>query len=227
MEYLEQLNQLSFVIKPMRGIRMSSFNILIKIFFTITLLTTMSCRVKGEDELDKKAPKPSKTAAINPPASNRTKTTKTAVNKPRVKALWQEKFVKTLQKNKDYISGWGLFSYGGWADNGQILVFSKKDGTGVIQYANPGSKSVDKTTTMSKAELDAFHKKTTHFSGMKDLNQEVYDGLQYEYVVAVKENNKVKVTERVFMNNPGVAKKESSHTDIINSFAPMKPKIKK
>ena len=108
--------------------------------------------------------------------------------KTHLQGTWQEHFTSELQSGRPEASeGWALFSRGGWADNGQIMVYAAKTGGGGrVQIVAPARKDMTSERTLTPAELAAFKEKVAGAAALKDVQTTALDSLVYEYVHAVR-----------------------------------------
>jgi hypothetical protein len=156
-----------------------------------------------------------------PPTTEIDKKLETKLKEPQLQKEWQEKFLELFNKQpKTQKVAFALFSYGGWSNDGQVLLFGEEGKGGVSMYAKPGSKEVDITKNLTAAEFDSFTANSKNFQNLADVDTGVMDGLQFEYVRAVKDDKgQIKVIQRVFMNNPGIGKPAPQHTDLVKLFS--------
>ena len=148
-------------------------------------------------------------------------------SKPRVQGTWQQKLVGELDKGKpESTEAWGLFSKGGWADNGQVMVFAAKDGGGKVEIVDPAKKTVSSQRTLSPAELDAFKKKVAGADQLADVKSTAMDAIVYEYVHAAKgTDGKVEVQKRVLYQTSSA--KNPDHDALVAAFQDLRPKTAK
>ncbi len=148
------------------------------------------------------------------------------VNEPQISKNWQDKFLEIFRKDYPKANvAYGLFSYSGWANDGQVMVFGEEGKGGVALASKPASKNVDSTRELSAAEFAAIEKELKGFRELDDLETGVMDGLQFEFVKATKDSSgEIKVSQRTYMNNPGVGKPAPQHTALVKAFAPFKAK---
>jgi len=150
----------------------------------------------------------------------------TKISAPQVQAKWQRKFVEMFEKrDKKTTDAWALFSYGGWSDEGQIIIFGSDNKAGVSLYAKPGSKEVNFEDKMTVSDLKPFFDNDPNFSKLDHFDSGTMDGIQYEYVRASRDQQgAVKILKRIFMNNPGIGKPAPGHELLVKTFVKYKRK---
>ncbi len=154
--------------------------------------------------------------------------TKVAVPKEekRVRQDWQDKMTSLMEnQGAGYADGWGLFSEGGWSDNGQVIVLATTDRSLVKVFtAGPGKKSFDVERALTKAELEKVLTVTKDTQKLEDIDIEMMDGLIYEFVHAVRgANGKASVVDRTYIKNPG-SKDMPEHQKLIDAFQELRKK---
>jgi hypothetical protein len=148
------------------------------------------------------------------------------VKEPQIQREWQNKFIELFRKDQSkHKVAIALFSYGGWSNDGQVLIFGDDSKGGTAMYAKPGSKDVDTTKDLTAVEFDSFAANSKKFENLPDVDNGVMDGLEFEFVKAVRdEKGDIKVIQRVFMNNPGVGKPAPLHEELVKLFSEFKAK---
>ena len=148
---------------------------------------------------------------------------KLARNDPRLQRKWQEKFYNLLvQMNPKVDRAFALFSYSGWSDSGQFLVADYGDKADPqLTYVAPGQ-TKHKTKNIAIDDFKEFVKKINHFKKLSDLESQVFDGTQFEFVYYEMKGSKLSVTKRVFMNNPGVSPNSGEYFRIVKQFLDLK-----
>lgn len=100
---------------------------------------------------------------------------------PRVQAKWQEVFAKR-GKELDAVEAWGLFSAGGWVDDGQLMIFVASDGRADIEFVPPGGQAVVNRTAIGAAEVQTLRQKLAEIDQLDDHITASYDAVEYELV---------------------------------------------
>lgn len=138
----------------------------------------------------------------------------------RVRQDWQDKMTNLMEsQGAGYADGWGLFSEGGWSDNGQVIVLATTDRSLVKVFtAGPGKKTFDGERALTKAELEKILAVTKDTEKLEDIDIEMMDGLIYEFVHSVRQaNGKAQVVDRIYIKNPG-SKEMPGHQKLIDAF---------
>jgi hypothetical protein len=146
--------------------------------------------------------------------------------KARISKGWHEYFVKKLNEDKSIKKAWALFSYGGWADDGQLMLFKNKDRL-TIERVPQGVKrlKIDQIKTTASAEDPS--EKLAKFDDLKDVDEVVFDTLNFEYVSIDRTSSLTspKITH-VFIRTADF-KKHPIHTNLIGSLKSYEKEIKK
>lgn len=100
---------------------------------------------------------------------------------PRIQAGWQEKFVKRSTE-LNATEAWGVFSEGGWVDDGQLMVFVTPDGRATIEFVPPGAKTVGNRAEIGAADVEMLRGKLGKLDGLEDHVTAAYDAVGYELV---------------------------------------------
>ena len=139
--------------------------------------------------------------------------------KPRLQARIQESFFAKIMQNKDYLEGYALFSYGGWSNNGQTMVLCKEDDSGDIIHIAPNTSKELATHSFSKASLDRLRSSLRDID-LADFTPKVFDGIEYEYVHAVKRgDNTLNIKTRIYMKVPSLFRgKSNPYLQIVAAF---------
>jgi len=180
-------------------------------FGLIPLLLASGCILGGSQATPKDLP-PSPTPAP--------KSASEPGNAARVAARWQESFLTRLITDKaGYHDAYGLFSQGGWADAGQVMVFVTKDGQSArLQTVRPGKKTIDIDRPLQTVELQQVLAQAQAAQGLADVITATFDGVEFEYVHATRGvDGKAQVKKRVFVRNPGIHKMPAQQ-GLINAF---------
>ena len=140
-------------------------------------------------------------------------------DKARIQADLQEAFFAKIMKNKDYHEGYALFSYGGWSNEGQTMILCKQDDSGDIIYIAPNTTTELPAHSFSEANLVQL-RASLQVENLYDFTPKVFDGIEYEYVHAVKrDDNSLDVKTRIYMKVPSLATgKPNRYLQIITAF---------
>lgn len=130
----------------------------------------------------------------NPPAS---------LAVARVKPVWQKNFMERAKELKA-VEAWGLFSEGGWVDDGQTMVFVVPEGLAEVEAVFPGGRAASKLKPISAADVLLFRKNMASLDGLEDHIEAVFDAVQYELVhlVPLESEAQLGVKTRIMMVLP-------------------------
>jgi hypothetical protein len=142
---------------------------------------------------------------------------------PRVQPTWQERMEKLLNERPPGSEAWGLFSTGGWADAGQVLVFVV-NGEAHLALVEPAADEFTHERPLKEAELAALRSSIEKSRDLQSLEKQAFDGLRWEFVQMRRDNAEVQVTRRVFMNNPGADPQSPGHNALIDAFQILRAK---
>lgn len=138
---------------------------------------------------------------------------------PRIAKKWQEAFLDVMQKDpRKIVRGWAMFSYGGWSDQGQIMIFEAGDGSFFVNTVPAGSRKLDPERVVKKSDLSQIFDLAAEWQKLGDWQSDVMDGIQFEYVVAERKGEKPVVSKRVFMNNPHLSPIAAGHQNLVSTF---------
>ena len=117
----------------------------------------------------------------------------------RVQRSWQQKMLDQLQSGApSSTEAWGLFSSGGWADAGQVMVFTTNGGAPQVQVVAPAKKVAEPPRPLSAGEFASLTDEARAADKLGDLDLKMFDGIVYEYVHAVRgADGKALVAQRV------------------------------
>ena len=147
----------------------------------------------------------------------------------------QERFASLFQNNKQQKEAWGLFSYGGYMDQGQITIYKDKSPVQYhIFYVKPqitSSKRIDGTFTHQRVEkkptlntIEIFIKQVTIGQSLEHLSYPIFDAVSYEYIhLTKKHNDQIIIKNRLYMNAPMFSNhpKKQDYLDLITAFKQM------
>jgi uncharacterized membrane protein len=154
-------------------------------------------------------------------SESNTKTSISNLYTPRISKSWHKHFTEELSNNSSAKQGWALFSYGGWANDGQILVYDLGDKV-KIEYASPGLRTTmlnELKTKTTKVDLTPLEK----YSTLKSIDETVFDSLNYEYVHINKSKNEA---THIFMR-AGRFEKYPAHSKLIGFLNKFKKDFRK
>lgn len=111
-------------------------------------------------------------------------------------ASWQEEFIIMAGEAENLEVAYGLFSAGGWADAGQIMVISDSQGA-IVHGVAPGADKVSLTRELSEAEWRQFKTKLKALEPLQGAEAQSFDGLVYDFVQLERGSGKPVVHRRV------------------------------
>lgn len=132
---------------------------------------------------------------------------------PRISESWHKRFQSSIEVNKNINEAWALFSYGGWADDGQIMIYKTNDKTW-LEYAKPGT-SAKKAESLPRLDLKVDPSTLNVHNNLKNIEETVFDSLNYEYVYI--NNSDPTKNAHVFMQ-VGDYSKYKDHVKLVSSF---------
>ena len=165
--------------------------------------TESSSRVKGESTVS--APTPNHA----PPSTSKALGGRVALD-------WQQVMLDKLAKDPGgYQDAWGLFSEGGWANAGQVMVFGDAKSTSWrAVVVEPEADRISTEQVLSAAAFAPIGKAVKSAASLVDLDMVALDALTFEYVHVQKDaSGNIKVVKRVFIRNGG--KKDTREYDAL------------
>ena len=146
----------------------------------------------------------------------------------------QRRFISKFIENNQQQEAWGLFSYGGFMDDGQIIIYKSQD---PIQYdiyhAKPQVMSPlhqDGNFTYKKVSaqlvpntIQTFNKYIALAQHLENLSYPIFDALRYEYIYLKKKRNQLIIKKRLFINAPEFSDhaKKQNYMNLIKAFKSM------
>ena len=139
--------------------------------------------------------------------------------KARIQIAMQESFFAKIMKSKDYNEGYALFSYGGWSNEGQTMILCKQDDSGDVIYIAANTTKELTSHSFTQASLKRLRIRLK-IGNLQDFTPKVFDGIEYEYVHAVKRNDSnLDIKTRIYMKVPSLAKgKPNLYLRIVAGF---------
>ena len=132
--------------------------------------------------------------------------------KARVAENWHHYFTKKLYEDDEITEGWALFSYGGWANDGQIMVFRRNKDL-LVEIAGIGLPT-ESSNELLKKQLKNDMPDMSQFAKLGHIEESVFDSLNFEYLHIEKNTSKV---EHVFMRAADL-KKYPKHMKLISKM---------
>ena len=153
---------------------------------------------------------------VNAPLSNRAPASTSKALGGRVALDWQQVMLDKLAKDPGgYQEAWGLFSEGGWANAGQVMVFGDAKSTSWrAVVVEPEADRISTDQALSAAGFAPIGKAARAAVSLVDLDMVALDALTFEYVHVQKDGSgNIKVVKRVFIRNGG--KKDTREYDAL------------
>jgi len=136
----------------------------------------------------------------------------------RVGGLWQKRLIERLETEK-LDEAWGVFSEGGWSDVGQVMLLASKDKSKfLLLTVKPNDREKSGTKAFSKSQWDTLGPVIENASTLGDIDEQMFDGLIYEYVHFTRDpNGQVKVAKRVYIKSTG-REPHKDHDALVKAF---------
>lgn len=140
----------------------------------------------------------------------------------KVGANFQKMMLDQLANDKVFTEAYGLFSEGGWSDDGQtwVLVNGDMSKIKVIRIeANRDKPAEIKANTDSVKNLK---KAAVAGSDLKPIAEDMFDGLIYEYTVLKKAGADLKLEQNTHIKTTDLTK-HPAHEALVNAFKKVAP----
>ena len=136
------------------------------------------------------------------------------------------KFLIKIMENNNYNAGYALFSYGGWSDAGQMMVYYNQDSLdGQLDYHPPNDQERLFIYPLKDRILASTIKKL-NIGDLPDFKPDIFDGVEYEFISVQKiGDHTVSITSRIFMRMPWVSK-NGKYKHIVETFHELKNQFK-
>ena len=146
-------------------------------------------------------------------------------DRPRIQNKLQTEFLNSILQTADYLEGFALFSYSGWSDRGQVMIFRKKSNADVSYY-RPNTRNNPQRKTIVQADFNNLIS-NLNSDDLRDFLPKIYDGIEYEYVHARKTpKDQVEVVTRIYMRMPSLSKsKPNRYLQIVDVFRRLVEKL--
>src|SRR5690606_9543822 len=106
------------------------------------------------------------------------------------------------------------------SDRGQIWLVQSAETHVFALTPNEHDLSNAKKVNSSKSDVDQLIAFINANQDLKEFDSSSFDGVQYEFVQAKRDESGFKITKRIFMNNP---KEDSSHGKLTQFFYRLLP----
>jgi hypothetical protein len=148
----------------------------------------------------------------------------------RVAPKWQAYLAERLKK-EGYHEAWGFFSYGGWSDAGQVMIFAKESSgeEKLLVVAKPNSQDVAFERKLSLQDFAQIRDQLAKINGLKDVDIQMFDGQVFEMVYAKIGSTKSDADptfHRVYYKNPGTRQKFADHDALLDLMQKLREKQK-
>ena len=161
-----------------------------------------------------KSAEPTATAGAQPVKS----VSDSALPAAKVKADWQDYMVKALKDaGAEGVEAFGLFSEGGWADAGQIMVVVHKTKAARLLVVPAGRAKVAVDRSLTDAEWKALTPVLADSKGLESIEDTAFDALVFEIAHATKTTDGAAVDRRAYYCNVG-GKKAPRHEALIRAL---------
>jgi len=153
---------------------------------------------------------------VSAPTPNRAPASTSKALGGRVALDWQQVMLDKLAKDPGgYQEAWGLFSEGGWANAGQVMVYGDAKSTSWRAIVvEPEADRISTDQVLSAAAFAPIAKAAKAAASLVDLDMVALDALTFEYVHVQKDGSgNFKVVKRVFIRNGG--KKDTREYDAL------------
>jgi hypothetical protein len=141
----------------------------------------------------------------------------------RVMVKWQGLFLDDVQKS-NATEAWALFTEGGWADQGQIMVLVDAKGSAKAIEVIPGGKNKEAPRALNASKWKSAEAALLKGEKLPDLVKHAYDQLSYEIVHVRKDKSgQVSVTERVLIDSAALDPKgHADYRALLAAFGSLK-----
>jgi hypothetical protein len=177
----------------------------------VLIMTACGCIMgNGRDEADGEPSPPA------PPAPN---AADAKTDGGRVAVEWQQKLVDRLKGDAKATLAYGVFSEGGWADAGQVMIVTAAGGAGAqLVVVDPNKKEPAVDRPLTAAEWQALAPQLDGAAALADVDVQGFDHQIFEYVALKREaDGRVVVADRLYVSNPG-SKKFPAQDALIAAF---------
>jgi hypothetical protein len=181
-------------------------------FFTSFMLITACGCITNASDLTKGTAAPDATV----------KPSKDILSGIKVGANFQKMMLDQFSNDKTFTEAYGLFSEGGWSDDGQTWVLVNNDLSQhkVLRIAPNRDKPED--VKANSDNLKGLKNAATSASGLKSIQEEMFDGLIYEYTVLKKVGDDIKLEQNTYIKSTDLSK-HGSHEALVNAFKKVAP----
>ncbi len=147
----------------------------------------------------------------------------------RVAPYWQQVMTGRMDSG-GFDEAWGVFSYGGWSDAGQMMLLHniKNPEKALLIVGKPNRQEIDFERSIDLQELKTLIPKLDGIKKLEDVDLPMFDGLVFEMAyaqrVAASGKPKATIVKRVYYKNPGTKQKFPGHDEILELAQKLKTK---
>jgi len=182
------------------------------LFFSFFMVNTAcGCITHGSD-LTKETASP---VATGTPA-------KDSLSIVKVGANFQKIMLEQLSNDKNFTEAYGLFSEGGWSDDGQTWVLLNNDLTQKKIFRIAANRDKPEEIQASSDLVKILKDKAATASALKSIEEDMFDGLIYEYTFLKKTGSEIKLIQNTYIKTTDLTK-HPEHESLVNSFKKIAP----
>jgi len=132
---------------------------------------------------------------------------------------WEEKFQFKVQTGP-YDEAWGLFSYSGYEDAGQVMVFKfSNHAEAILDFVGKSKNKITDTISIQQNAFKDFNHEVSKAENLKEIDSGSFDGISYTFIHLKKEGHSVFEIQKIKMNNPqAVTPAPTAHLELISLF---------
>ena len=183
---------------------------------TLTLGTACGCITEAAD-LNKNGAAPE--AEVKP---SKDLPAKDILSGVKVGTNFQKMMLDQLASDKVFTEAFGLFSEGGWSDDGQTWVLANGDLSKIkVMRIAPNRDKAEEIKADSDA-VKALKKTAATSTEMKPIEESMFDGLIYEYTVLKKVGADIKLEQNTYIKTTDITK-HPVHEALVNAFKKVAP----
>jgi len=185
----------------------------IKILFLCSMMvhTACGCITKASD-LTKGTVTSEK--SINP--------TKETLSNVKVGASFQKVMHEQLASDSVYTRAYGLFSEGGWSDDGQTWILANNDMSKVKVFRVQANREKPEEINANSSFIRNFKEKMDGGTDLKSIEESMFDGLIYEYTALRKTGSGITLQQNTYIKTTDLTK-HPSHAALVEAFKKVAP----
>ncbi len=140
----------------------------------------------------------------------------------KVGANFQKMMLDQLIKDKVFTEAYGLFSEGGWSDDGQTWVLANGDMSQFKVLRIAANRDKPEEIKANSDALKNLKKTAVAGSNLKSIEETMFDGLIYEYSVLKKVGADIKLEQNTYIKTTDITK-HPVHESLVNAFKKVAP----